>query len=380
MSLSEKPSRENYLDIVIEIIERIIEPQANEIDQRASFPRPAIEALGEAGILGLISGKEVGGMGYGFRAAVEVIEKIGSACASTAMVVCMHYCAVAVIEKYGPRKIREDIARGNHLSTLALSETGSRTHFWIPLSTATKTKEGISLDAQKSWATSSGQVDSYVWSSKPLEADGLSTIWLVPGKAKGLSIPSPFDGLGLRGNHSSPVTADNVLIPESNMLGRDGDGFEIMMDVILPHFLIINAASSMGIMSSAMDKTIAYSKTGKLEHLGLTLAEMPQTRIHLAKMRIKTDMVRALLYDTVTAVEQHRDDSKLRILEVKAAASEISTEVTGLAMRVCGGSAFRKEIGIERNFRDARAATIMSPTSDILYDFIGRDITDQPLL
>jgi alkylation response protein AidB-like acyl-CoA dehydrogenase len=77
-----------------------------------------------------------------------------------------------------------------------------------------------------------------------------------------------------------------------------------------------------------------------------------------------TDMSRALLLDGLAALEKGREDAMLRVLEVKAATGEASTEVTDLAMRVCGGAAFRKEVGVERNFRDARAATVMAPTTD----------------
>jgi len=69
----------------------------------------------------------------------------------------------------------------------------------------------------------------------------------------------------------------------------------------------------------------------------------------------------------------------LAVLEVKAAAAEAATEITDLAMRVCGGAAFRKEIGVERHFRDARAAVVMAPTTDALYDFIGKAVCGQPL-
>jgi alkylation response protein AidB-like acyl-CoA dehydrogenase len=69
----------------------------------------------------------------------------------------------------------------------------------------------------------------------------------------------------------------------------------------------------------------------------------------------------------------------LRVLEVKAAAGETATEVTDLAMRVCGGAAFRKEVGVERNFRDARAASVMAPTTDVLYDFVGKAVCGLPL-
>jgi len=76
-----------------------------------------------------------------------VVEQIGKYCASTAMIVCMHYAATAVIEAYGPRAIREAIASGTHVSTLAFSEAGSRSHFWAPISTAMLEGEQVRLDA-----------------------------------------------------------------------------------------------------------------------------------------------------------------------------------------------------------------------------------------
>ena len=96
-------------------------------------------------------------------------------------------------------------------------------------------------------------------------------------------------------------------------------------------------------------------------------------------MQIKTDMAHALLLDTLNALEQSQPNAILRVLEVKAAAGESAIEVTDLAMRVCGGAAFRKEVGVERNFRDARAASVMAPTTDVLYDFIGKAVCGMPL-
>ena len=113
--------------------------------------------------------------------------------------------------------------------------------------------------------------------------------------------------------------------------------------------------------------------------VGSSLSDLPTIRAYLARMRIKTDTARALLYDTLDAIENNRADVMLRVLEVKAAAGEASTEVTDLAMRVCGGAAFRKDMGIERHFRDARAATVMAPTTDVLYDFIGKVECGLPL-
>jgi len=139
------------------------------------------------------------------------------------------------------------------------------------------------------------------------------------------------------------------------------------------------AAQSCGLMEMATTRAAAHVSGTQFEHLGQSIADLPTIRAYLARMRIKTDMTHALLLDSVEALESGRADAMLRVLEVKAAAGEASTEVTDLAMRVCGGAAFRKEVGVERYFRDARASTVMAPTTDALYDFIGKAVCGMPL-
>jgi alkylation response protein AidB-like acyl-CoA dehydrogenase len=112
---------------------------------------------------------------------------------------------------------------------------------------------------------------------------------------------------------------------------------------------------------------------------GASLAELPTIRNYIARMQLKTDMSAALLEDTLSAMSAQRPDTTLRVLECKAAAGETANEVLDLAMRVCGGAAFRKEVAVERFFRDARAAGVMAPTTDVLYEFIGKAVCGMPL-
>jgi alkylation response protein AidB-like acyl-CoA dehydrogenase len=368
-----------YLEALQPVIDEVVAPAAVDVDRSGTFPRAGIDALGAAGLLGLLSAPQVGGRGEGHRAAALVIEELAHHCASTAMVAMMHYCAAPLVEAHGPRELREAVAAGEHLLALALSEHGSRSHFWVPVSTARAEEDEVRLDASKSWVTSAGEAHSYVWSSRPLDADGLSTLWLVPADAAGLSVGAPFDGLGLRGNSSSPMTADGVRVPAGAILGPDGGGFDVMMMVVLPYFQLMNAAFSIGTMDAATTKAAAHVARTRLTHLDQSLADAPTVRSYVARMRVRTDMARGLLLDTLDSLENGRDDVMLRVLEVKAGAGESATEVTDLAMRVCGGAAFRKEVGVERHFRDARAATVMAPTTDALYDFIGRIACGLPL-
>ncbi len=295
------------------------------------------------------------------------------------MVVCIHYCGTAVLEAHAGQDVRKAAARGDHLSTLAFSETGSRGHFWVPTSTAQAKGGNVVLDARKSWITSASHAAAYVWSSKPLHAEGLSTIWLVPSDVKGLKIQGPFDGLGLRGNDSSPVSADSLTIPLSSMLGEDGKGFDIMMGTVLPLFNILAAACAIGLMEAAVQRSALHVSGVRYTYVDSALSDLPTIRNYIARMRVKTDMAGALLDDTIAAVEAHRPDTMLRVLECKASAGETATEVLDLAMRVCGGAAFRKDVGVERYFRDARAAGVMAPTTDVLYDFIGKAVCGMSL-
>lgn len=125
-----------YMDTLEQVVNDVIAPAAATVDQTGTFPRPSMEAFGAAGLLGLISATEVGGLGQGHRAAALVIDRVAQACGSTAMVLCMQYAATAVLEVYGPRTVHEALAAGQHLSTLAFSEAGSRSHFWALISTA----------------------------------------------------------------------------------------------------------------------------------------------------------------------------------------------------------------------------------------------------
>jgi alkylation response protein AidB-like acyl-CoA dehydrogenase len=372
-------STETYQQALGRICAQTIGPAAAEVDRNGAFPEKSIAALQSAGLLGAVSAVEVGGLALGARGAAEIVGRVAQECGSSAMVLAMHYCGTAVLEAYAPVEVRRAAASGDHLSTLAFSEEGSRSHFWAPLSTARPEGGDVLLDARKSWITSASRATAYVWSSKPLSAEGLSTLWLVPAKTDGIVVEGPFDGMGLRGNDSSRVRAQAVRVKPSAMLGADGKGFDIMMAVVLPLFNVLNAACSTGMMEAAVTRTAQHAGGIQYEHLGSRLADLATIRNYIARMRVKTDMVRALLEDTIAAMESGRPDTMLRVLECKAAAGETATEVLDLAMRVCGGAAFRKDVGIERYFRDTRAAGVMGPTTDVLYDFIGKAVCGMPL-
>src|SRR5688500_11805503 len=170
----------SQLPLPIEVASR----HSVDVDQKARFPEESVAALGAGGLLGLTVPAGLGGLGQGPRAFAVAAEELARACASTAMVYVMHTCAIQAIGSSRSLGDREAILRaaaeGKHLSTLALSEKGSRSQFWAPVSKLAESGDGFETSAVKSWVTAANFADSYVSSAQgpgaqsPLE----STIYL----------------------------------------------------------------------------------------------------------------------------------------------------------------------------------------------------------
>jgi alkylation response protein AidB-like acyl-CoA dehydrogenase len=379
-------NHETALSQAREIADRVLAPAARQNDKEGRFSTEAVDILGRAGLLGLTLPAEFGGAGLGPRTFSAVIATFAEADASVAMVYLMHICASATIAAARPgsavAQILKEIATGGHLSTLAFSESGSRSHFWAPVSRACPNGTGVRITAKKSWVTSAGCAQSYVISSLAPAGTGPtdSTLYLVPAGARGLSVEGSWDGLGLRANASAPMMLDDCEVPYELQLTNDGAGFQTMMNVVLPQFNLGMASIALGLCRAVVAATAAHLKNARFEHLGQSLGEsLPTLRAQLAMMQIDTDGLSARVDDLVDHLERPRDTTLLRVLETKAAAGDIAIDVTSTAMRVCGGAAFSKHLIIERVWRDAHAGAVMAPTGDVLREFIARAVLGMPL-
>jgi alkylation response protein AidB-like acyl-CoA dehydrogenase len=366
----------------------VLAPQAGQNDRAGRFSTEAIETLSESGLLGLTLPVDLGGSGLGPRSFASVVATLAEADASVAMVYLMHILGTASISAarasatQAVTPILKEIAAGRHLTTLAFSEAGSRSHFWAPMSRARRNSNGVHISAKKSWVTSAGHAQSYVVSSLAPEGNSPteSTLYLLPAGTRGLSVAGPWDGLGLRANASAPISLDDCEVPSSFQLTDDGAGFQAMLNVVLPLFNLGSAAVALGLCRAAVAGTATHLKNAKFEHLGLSLGEsLPTLRAQLATMQIDTDGLSARIDDLIDHLEKPRETTLLRVLETKAAAGDVAISVTSTAMRVCGGAAFSKHMSVERLFRDAHAGAVMAPTGDVLREFIGKALLGIPL-
>lgn len=344
----------SYRADLTRITRTVVAPSAVEVDQHHRFPRPAIQAFGRAGILGMTVARGHNGGGQGLQEASRVVEEVARFCGGTATVLRSHFAAVAVLNRHGDQALKANIAKGRHLSTLALFTT--KDHFTTPTGTAKQHGDVVTLHDRKTWVIAAGEADSYIWSSQPVRNTGSSTLWLVDGQTPDLLIPADHDGIGLRGNASTSICADPVRVPASCRLGEDGAGLDTVIHDALPWFMVLGASVALGLMEGA----IAAAR----QHV--------TNQSDLARMRLRTDAVRVLHEDAVNAIGWEPERARRKTYQLTLAATEAAITVTDLAMKACGDDAFKRELGVERRFRDARAASAIEPTIDSTLELAAR--------
>jgi len=366
--------------------QELLRANADSIDQLRRFPRENIQALGRSGVLGLLIPAQYGGTGAGLAEMSHILEVQAQSCPSTAMVTLMHFCATAAIAAKGSDALKKEIlpacARGEHITTLAFSEAGSGGHFYAPVSEVRLNGGKKTLSAAKSFVTSAGEADSYVVSARKAGASAPTetNLYLMVKNTAGLSTQGRFEGLGLAGNASAPMSLTDVAIDDAARLGPEGSGFQSMLEVVLPHFQIGVASVSMGLAKAAHQTIVGRMGARKYEHSGRTaLSSIPRVQFLVAEITLAVNSAEAYLRETIRKVLGSDPTAMLNVLGVKVVAADACLAAVSRAMTLGGGWAFGHRGGLERIFRDAQAAAVMAPPTDVLKDFIGKASLGLPL-
>ncbi len=239
-----------------EIASQVLAPPQSKMTRPDNSLPTLSRHLARLDCLGLLLPVDFGGAGLGPRALAVVTATLAEADASVAMVYLMHILGTTAISTARPSAaaaltpILKEIGAGRHLSTLAFSEAGSRSHFWAPVSRAHRNGDGVRISAKKSWVTSAGHAHSYVVSALAPEGAGPtdSTLYLLAAETRGLSVAGPWDGMGLRANASAPITLDDCQVSSDFQLTEDGAGFPTMLNVVLPLFNLGGNSGGPGIV------------------------------------------------------------------------------------------------------------------------------------
>lgn len=380
---------EDILEEFNGIIKNTVSQEATEVDRQARWPEKSIRQFQQKGLAGLVVPKRFGGLGQGLYGLAKACEMIGQVSGSTALCFGMHCVGSAVIAakatKGQEKDFLEPIVKGEHLTSLALSESGTGAHIYLPQTQLLSVSEQeFMLNGNKTFVTNGSFCDSYVVSTVGVEADApihqFSCV-IVDKSAPGLSWGPEWKGLGMRGNSSRNLNLKDVIIPAKNLLGERGDQLWYVFQVIAPYFLTSMAGTYLGIAQAAFDEARKHLMERGHSHNGLMLSQIPHLQHRLGKLWAKIERSRQLLYHAAQKGDEEGEaNDLLPILSAKAEVAHCVEEVVNEAMTITGGIAYRENSRFDVLLRDARAAHIMSPTTDLLYTWLGRAILDQPIL
>ncbi len=361
--------------------------EAESVDRNSRWPEALMSELGDAGLLGLHVPKSLGGKGMGLLALAAISENLGQGCASLAMCFGMHCVGSAVIVAKATSDQQErylrSIAKGEHVTTLALSESGTGSHFYLPGTKLHTQADVLVINGSKQFVTNGGHADSYVVSTQAMghPADpGRFSCLIVDRDLEGMTWEGDWAGVGMRGNASRNLRLNDVKVPSGNLLGQTGDQIWYVFEVVAPYFLMSMAGTYLGIASAALDFTKQDLLNRTYSHTGDSLAANSILQHRLAELHVDLLRTRSLVYQAGHLGDMGAPEALSYIMASKVAASETAVRVVNEAMTLCGGRSYRDNSELARLLRDARASHVMSPTTDMLKTWIGRTALDLPLL
>ncbi len=379
------------LDTVIsrarQVAVEVLRPEARSVDEEREWPESGIRALQDTRLTALTIAKSQGGLGYGLLGLARVCEELGRECASTSICFGMHSVGAAVIAAKATSTQREEflrsIAEGKHITSLALSEPGTGTHFYYPQTKLSVENGGLRLSGTKCFVTNGGHASSYVVSTVSADPDappGHFSCVVLPAGTEGMQWGSQWLGMGMRGNSSRSLELNDVRIPAESLLGQEGDQIWYVFNVITPYFLVAMAGTYLGVAGAALDEARKNVKQRRHDHSGALLADNQIIQHRMGTLWANVARTRALLYRAASRGDSGNSDALLGLFSAKAEVAECAVDVVGQAMALSGGRGYRGGSGLHRMLRDVQASHIMAPSTDTLRSWTGRALLGLPIL
>merc|ERR1719209_1438928 len=347
---------------VREFAQEELRPIADELDKEKKFPWEQVKKMGEMGLMGMEIKKEYGGAGKDGLAYAIAMEEISRGCGGTGTIMTAHNSIfMGPIKVFANEKQKSEIlpqfVTGEKVGCFMLSEPGNGSDAGAA-STNAKSGEGKwILNGTKAWITNSYQSSGgtlFATTDKKLKHRGISCFY-VPFPTAGLSLGAKETKLGIKCTSTANVIFEDVDIPQGNLLGKEGEGFKIAME-ILDAGRIPVAAQGVGIAADALQRA--------QEHvMSKTVISQAEQEV-LARMEVEVQSARLLTWKAALMKDSGLPIGKAAAI-AKLATSEVATRVSHQAMQLMGQEGMVRGSGVERNYRDARITEIYEGTSEI---------------
>jgi alkylation response protein AidB-like acyl-CoA dehydrogenase len=371
----ELPTREaeDLLVLTRELADAELAPKASQYEREERFPREVFRTLGEAGLLGLPFGEDVGGGGQPYAVYLQVVEELAARWASVALGVSVHTLSCFPIDRFGTdvqrRDLLPDMVGGQLLGAYCLSEAHAGSDPAAMRASAKANDGGWLANGEKAWVTHGGHADFYsTFLRTPDDGERAISCFHLTPDLPGFSPARPEEKMGLTGSTTAAIRLDDVPVPADRLVGDRGRGLSIALAALDSGRLGVSAVA-VGLAQSALDLAVTYA--GERQAFGRPIIDHQGVAFLLADMAAAVESARAMYLVAARRKDAGKDYGRQASI-AKLVATDAAMKVTTDAVQVLGGAGYTRDHPAERYMREAKVMQIFEGTNQIQRMVIGK--------
>ena len=365
------------LATVRQIAREKIKPRAAEVDQKGEFPWDTVRIFTENGILTPLLPEKYGGIGAEYLLFSMMLEEIAKVCASSALILIAQADGMLPVLCGGSEVLKDKYLPGlvkGKLAAFAATEPGAGSDILSMRTRAVRRGDTYVINGQKCFITNGSIADIislYAYTNPDKRSKGI-TAFVVDKNSKGLIYGKNENKMGMRGSINSELFFEDLIVPEENRIGQEGEGVRNMM-ATLDTSRLFSASQAVGLAQGAIDEAVSYAK--QRIQFGKPITQIQGIQFMLADMVANTEAARLLTYQAA----QYMDKKKWRLIPrfcamAKFIASDTAMRVTTDAVQIMGGFGYMKDYPLERMMRDAKLIQIYTGTNQIMRVVTAREL------
>ena len=365
------------LTTVKDISQKRIKPRAAEIDERQEFPWDTVKLFAENGILTPLFPEKYGGIGAEYLLFSMILEEISKVCASSALILIAQADGMLPIFCEGSEEQKDKylpgLAKGK-LAAFGATEPWAGSDILSMRTRAVRKGNVYVINGQKCFTTNGSVADIitvYAYTDPDRKSKGISAFVVEKG-SKGLVYGRDENKMGMRGTVNAELFFEDLIVPEANRIGEEGEGIGSIM-AALDSGRLCTASQAVGLAQGAIDEAINYSK--QRVQFGRAISKIQALQFMIADMVASTEAARLLTYQAARYLDKQNRDLIPRFCAMaKFVASDTAMKVTTDAVQVFGGYGYMKDFPVERMMRDAKLIQIYTGTNQIMRSVTAREI------
>ncbi len=377
MNLTLTPEQEMMRKMVRDFSRSEIMPYIEAMDEQDQFPREIVKKMADLGLMGIPIPEKWGGGGADYISYILALEELSRVSATVGVILAVHTSVGTMpILRYGTEEQKKKyvtrLAQGEYLGAFALTEPHAGSDASQIRTTAKRVGETYILKGSKIFITNAGEADIYiVFAVTDPEAGpkGMSA-FIVEKDTPGFKVGKKEKKMGLGGSNTCELIFDDAQVPAANLLGREGQGYEIALSNLSGGRIGIGA-QGLGIATAALEYAREYAK--ERHQFGKPIGKIQAIQFKLADMATQVEAARLLVYQAAWMYQEGRSCRREASM-AKLFATDTAMKVTTEAIQVFGGYGYSREYPVERLFRDAKVTQIYEGTNEIQRMVIGRDL------